>query len=84
MMKSFFSGQLDDLAVRARATMRRQMAAAAAAARKEDVNADEEEENANDSVYEAASAPALQIDIAAFSRELVVYNPYAVVKAVKR
>ena len=72
------------MAVRARATMRRQMAAAAAAARKEDANADEEEENANDSAYEAASAPALQIDIAAFSRELVVYNPYAVVKAVKR
>ena len=70
--------------MRARATMRRQMAAAAALARKEDLDADEEEEIVDDSVYEAANAPSLQVDIEGFSRELVLYNPYAVVKAAKR
>ena len=75
---------MDDLAVRARATMRRQMAAAAAAARKDANDTDEEEENTSNSTYEAASAPSLQVDIEAFSRELVAYEPFAVVKMVKR
>ena len=58
--------------------------AAAAFARKDDNDIDEEEDNASNSTYEAASAPSLQVDIEAFSRELVAYEPFAVVKMVKR
>ena len=76
--------RVETMAVRARATMRRQLAAAAALARKEDLNGDKEEEIVNDSVYEATNAPSLQVNIEAFSRELVLYNPYAVVKVANR